>query len=205
VLDESIGTGDPAGGTHERGTRNGSDRPISSRAPSTRPTAHGPGRGGAPASGVDARPRAVGQVAAGADTPRPSAVRPPERGTGSGGARSRLFAVPGQPIAVSGGPVGDRPGGCFAAFRIVPFLLYSVLSRNGTDDHRWYPEPRIRGRFNLNSLFSSGGLGRRPPQTATAYLQYPYTCPVSWQSAAPLDWHLSGLGPNAKPRSRATH
>ena len=76
--------------------------------------------------------------------PSPSAVRP-------GGVAS--FALRGLPVPPSlafGGIytlVGIRIHYSGLGFNWFNILCRSVIPRNGTDDHRWYPEPRIRGRL----------------------------------------------------------
>ena len=74
--------------------------------------------------------------------PSPSAVRP-------GGVAS--FALRGLPVppslAFAVYTLGIRIHYSGLGFNWFNILCRSVIPRNGTDDHRWYPEPRIRGRL----------------------------------------------------------
>lgn len=74
--------------------------------------------------------------------PSPSAVRP-------GGVAS--FALRGLPVppslAFAVYTLGIRIHYSDMGFNWFNILCRSVIPRNGTDDHRWYPEPRIRGRL----------------------------------------------------------
>lgn len=63
--------------------------------------------------------------------------------------RSRFAAFPRVPpsLAFAVYTLGIRIHYSGLGFNWFNILCRSVIPRNGTDDHRWYPEPRIRGRL----------------------------------------------------------
>jgi hypothetical protein len=75
------------------------------------------------------------------------------------------------------------------------FFVVALYRATGRTTSSLVPGAAHSWPVNLNSLFSSGATLGRPPQAGPR----PPTCNTHTQSAAPLDWHLSGLGPNAKP------